>query len=167
MKGGIIMTYNSKRTITSMVTGTILFVVYLIYAIQKHAQGVSDVQSWALSMLIFVGIGVVAAIVIQFVFHLVFAIGVAVKEREQSDKEVEHIIAASVVEDERDKLINLRASHIGYILAGIGFIAALASLAFGASIILGLHILFAAFAVGSMIEGIVSVYLYERGVRNA
>ena len=69
-------------------------------------------------------------------------------------------------EDERDKLINLKSSRIGYVCAGVGFIAGLIALAFGISAVVALHIIAGAFAVGSIIEGCVSVYLDEMGVRN-
>ena len=50
-------------------------------------------------MLIFIGVGIVAAIITQFIFYIAFAVGVAVKEREQSDKDVERVVAASVAEE--------------------------------------------------------------------
>jgi type IV secretory pathway VirB2 component (pilin) len=49
---------------------------------------------------------------------------------------------------------------------GIGFIAALASLALNASMIAALHIVFGAFSIGAFVEGAASVYFYERGIRN-
>ena len=126
-EGGILMTFNSKRTITNMAAGIIFLVIYIFYALQKHAQGITGIKDWATAMLLFIGAGIVGAIIIQIVFHIAFAIGVAIKECERGDKDVERIVAASVTEDERDKLINMKASHIGYVIAGIGFIAALAS----------------------------------------
>lgn len=160
------MTYNSKRTIASMITGIVLFISYAVYAFQKYSQGITEIKFWAVAMLVFIGIGVAGAIVIQIIFHIVYAIGIAVKERDQSDRDVERMIAASVVEDERDKLINLKSAHIGYIIAGIGFISALISLALGSSEIFALHLVFGTFAIGSFVEGGISVYLYERGVHN-
>lgn len=163
---GVIMTYNSKRTITSMVAGVILLIAYIIHALGKQPSASESLMPWAKTMLAFIGIGVVSLIIIQIIFHIVFAIGVAVKEQDQSDKDVERIISASMVEDERDKLINLKAAHIGYVVVGIGFVATLAVLAFDGSTILALHILFAAFSLGSLAEGAVSVYHNERGIRN-
>jgi hypothetical protein len=48
----------------------------------------------------------------------------------------------------------------------MGFIAALLSLAFGMPAVFALHILFGTFAAGSIIEGFVSIYYYEKGVHN-
>jgi hypothetical protein len=162
------MSYNSKRTIASMVAGVLLVTAYIIYALGEHSPAPSDLKSWAIAMLVFIGISVVAVIVIQIVFHIASAVGIAIKEKyqEHSDEDVERNLSSLMVEDERDKLISLKSSHIGYIFAGIGFVAALAGLAFGVSGIVALHILFGAFAIGSIAEGIATVCFYEKGVRN-
>jgi hypothetical protein len=160
------MSYNSKRTIVSMVAGGVLVAAYAVYALGGRAPAAGDLKAWAGAMLIFIGIGVAAVIVIQILFHIAFAIGVAVKERGSGEEEIERIIASSTVEDEREKLIGLKSSGVGYVCTGIGFVSALAALALGMSALTALHILFGACAASSFIEGGVSVYLFERGVRN-
>jgi hypothetical protein len=151
-----------------MATGLLLFAAYAVYALGKNSPGPESPEKlkfWAIAMLIFIGIGIAASMVVQILFHIAFSIGIAVKERESDDKTVERIITSSMVEDEMDKLIGLKSAHIGYICAGIGFIAALAVLAFGLSAVFALHILFGSFAAGSIIEGGMSVYFYERGLQ--
>ena len=69
-----------------------------------------------------------------------------------------------MTEDEREKLINLKSSRISVVFAGIGFVAALGALACGLSAVIALHILFGAFAVSGIIEGILSIYFFEKGV---
>ena len=159
------MTYNSKRTLTAMVLGAILSGAYVVFALGKHAPKSDDLKAWAAAMLVFIGIGIAGQIVIQILFHLAYAIGIAVKEQNCDDKEVERIINLSMKEDERDKLINLKSSRFGYICSGIGFVAALALWAFGCAAVFGLHILFGSVLIGSLIEGIANVFLHERGVR--
>jgi hypothetical protein len=152
-----------------MAAGLLFLAAYTVYALGKNSPGPESpesLKSWALAILIFIGISVAASILIQILFHVAFSIDIAVKEGKCDDKKVERIVESSMVEDEMDKLINLKSVHIGYICAGIGFVAALAALAFGASAVFALHILFGSFAGGSFVEGGVSVYLYERGVRN-
>ena len=160
------MSYNSKKTIVSMIAGIILIVAYMIYALGQHAPAPDDLKSWAIAMLVFIGISVAAIIVIQILFHIAVTVGVAVKERAQDDKIVERIVASTVAEDERDKLISLKSSRVTCIFAGIGFVFALMGLAFGISDIFALHILFGSFSVGSIVEGFVCIYFYEKGVRN-
>jgi hypothetical protein len=149
-----------------MLAGVLLNAAYVIYALGSRAPASEDLQGWAVVILAFIGIGVIALIVIQILFHIAFAVGIAVKEGESNDQKIERIIASSMAEDEREKLIGLKSARIGYGCAGIGFIAALAVLALGISALLALHILLGSFAVGSLIEGGVCVYHYERGVRN-
>ena len=158
------MSYNSKKTIAAISTGILLAVAYVIYALSEHSPATEDLKSWAIAMLVFIGIGVAAVIVVQIIFHIALSIGIAVKEQGQDDKTVERIIASTVVEDERDKLISLKSSHIGYIFAGLGFVAALVALAFGTQFMTALHIMFGTFSGGGIAEGIVSVYFYERGI---
>ena len=159
------MTFKSKRVIASMVAGAAQAVAYIVYMLSTHAPAPEDVRAWALTMLVFIGIAIVANIIIQILFHIAYSVGVAVKERAQDDKKVERIIAAETDEDEMDKLVSLKSSRIGYVCIGIGFIAALVGLAFlGASAVVALHILLGAFFAGSFIEGGLSVYFYERGV---
>ena len=160
------MSYKSKRNLISMVAGVLLVIAYTIYALGKASPAPDDLKTWAVAMLIFIGISVGIMIVIQILFHIGLAIGIAVKEKENDDKKVERIIESSMYEDERDKLINLKSSHIGAVCVGVGFVAGLIMLALGVSAVVALHIIAGAFAIGSIIEGCVSIYLDERGVRN-
>jgi hypothetical protein len=160
------MSYHSKRTIANIVAGILLIAAYVIYALGSHASSPDNLKSWAIMMLVFIGIGVGIAIVIQIIFHIALAVGIAVKEQGCDDKKVNRILSASMVEDEREKLISLKAARVGYICAGTGSVTALLALAFGVSIVAALHIMLGAFASGSIVEGVVSVYFHEKGVRN-
>jgi uncharacterized membrane protein len=160
------MTYKSKRTITSIAAGILFLAAYLVYALGKNSPAPENLKSWALVMLVFIAIGVVTQLIIQILFHIAFSIAIAVKEQESDDKEVERLITSAMVEDEMDKLISLKSAHVGYICAGIGFIAFLVTLAFGAPAVFPLHILFGSFFAGTIADGCVGVYCYETGVRN-
>jgi len=158
------MTYQSKRTLTAMAAGLILAIVYLAYALGQKAPAPEDTKAWALLMLAFIGIGVGAMIVIQILFQILFSVGIAIKNPSKTDKEVERIVSATVVEDERDKLIALKSTHFGYVFTGFGFIACLVTLALGGLPSLALNMLLGTSCLGSLSEGVVSVILYERGV---
>jgi hypothetical protein len=160
------MSYKSKRTIASTVTGTVLLAAYLAYALEKHSSGQDGLDSWAMTMLAFIVIAVVALIAIQILFHIVYVIGISVRDRGCNDDNVERTLSSEMVEDEMDKLIGLKSARIGYVCVGIGFITALAAMAFDASAILALNVMFVSFAAGSLIEGGSSIYFYSRGVRN-
>ena len=155
------MSYNSKRTIVSMAAGNILIAAYILYV---RANTPANLKAWAITMLAFLGIAIAASIAIQILFHIVLAAELAVKNRD--DKEAERILASATAEDEREKLIGLKASRIGYTAAGIGFMVALAALAFGLSAVTALHILLGSFALGNIAEGFAGIILHERGVHN-
>ena len=157
------MSYNSKKSIVSMAAGVMIVVFYVVYVLGGSAPVSDDIQSWAKLMLVFIGIGVGAVIIIQILFHIALSIGIAVKERDQDEKTIERIISSTVFEDERDKIVGLKALRVGYIVAGLGFAAALISLAAGVSVVVALHIMAGAFAAGSLAEGGVSIYLFEKG----
>ena len=160
------MSYNSKKTIANMVAVALLIAAYIIYALGERSPAPDDLKSWAIAILAFIGISVAAVILIQIAFHIAAAIGIAAKELEYSKNEIERNLSSFMVEDERDKLISLKSLRIGYILAGIGFVLALVGLALGMPAVRALHVLLGAFAVGSIAEGIATVYFYEKGVLN-
>ena len=160
------MSYTSKRTLISVGAGILLLAVYIAYALGDASPAPEDLRSWASAMLIYIGICIAAGVVVQILFHIALTIGISVKEKAHDDKKVERIIKSAMIEDERDRLISLKSSHIGYVCAGFGFVAGLIALAVGTSAVVVLHIMAGAFAVGSIIEGCVSVYLNERGVHN-
>lgn len=167
------MSYQEKRTIVSMVTGALILAAYCIYAFGQHQPGAiapDDLKFWARTMLIFIGIGVAASIVIQIVFHILLSIAIAVKKKVQDeqcdDKEIEKSIGAEMVEDEMGKLIELKSMQISFIVAGIGFIAALVSLVLNYSPAVMLNILFISFCVSSLFDGFAQLYFYRRGIQH-
>jgi uncharacterized BrkB/YihY/UPF0761 family membrane protein len=161
------MSYQEKRTLTSIVTGVLVVGAYCIYAFGKYqsqAAELNNLQFWGTTMLIFIGIGVVAAIIIQIIFHILLSISIAIKEG--SDKEIEKKVDAAVVEDEMDKLIELKSMRLGFGICGAGFIAALISLVLNCPAAIMLNILFLSFFLGSLSEGILSLHYYRAGVKN-
>lgn len=160
------MSYSSKRTIGSMMVAILLVTAYTVHALGGTAPAPDDLRSWAVTMLVFIGIGIAAVIVMQILFHILFAVSIAVKEKENDEKQVKRIIHSVVVEDERDKIIGLKSAFVGYICAGTGFVASLLALVLGLPVLYALHIVFGSFFIGSILEGGVRVYHYERGVRN-
>jgi len=160
------MSFNSKKTVASMAAGVLMMLAYIIYALGQGSPATSDLKSWAVTILVFIGISMAVIIVVQILFHIATAIGIAVKEQERDKTELDRRISSLTMEDERDKLISLKSSHISAIVAGAGFVAALVCLACGASAVVALHVIFGSCAAGSIAEGIASVFFYEKGVNN-
>ena len=166
------MGYKTKRVMATSLVGIILTIVYVVFALGAKAPVATDISAWAVVILKFIGIGIGAIIVLQIAFHIAYSIGISVKEGIKKgidgegleDKEVARLIKATFVEDEMDKVVETKASRFSSVCFGIGFIVALFVLANGLPILWALHIQLAAAMVGGLLEGVVSVFLYERGV---
>jgi len=141
-----------------------IFVGYVIYASGSAAPPPEDLKSWAVVLLVYIGICIVVGIIIQIVFNIVFSIGISVKEADCDKKKAGRILKSLILEDERYKLINLKSSNAAYICDGVGFVIGLIALAAGAPTVFMLHIMVAAFAAGAIIKGCMTAYLNERGV---
>jgi len=161
------MSYQEKKTGISIFLGVLILTAYCIYAfgkVQAGAVDFNDLKFFATTMLIFIGIGIVAMIVVQILFHIALSISVAVKEKCSDDKKIEKAIEATMVEDEMDKLIELKSGTIGFVLVGVGFIAGLITLLFNCPPAVMLNILYLSFLVGSLAGGAMSIYYYRKGV---
>lgn len=157
------MSYKSQRMVVSIIGTLGLLIAYIIYGLNKSAAGEAPLSSWALGMLIFIGGGIAGMILIMVLFHIGYSIGIASKER-KNEQTVERVVTSLAVEDEMEKLINWKSSHVGYFLSGLGFVAALVALALGASAVFALHCLAASFLLGMLVAAVLSIYWYEKGV---
>lgn len=165
------MSYQEKRTLATILTGAAVLTAYIIYALGKYRAGVfapDDFRVWAVAMLKFIGLGVIVTVVIQVVFHILLSVGIAVREKIRNnaadDKDIERTIKMEMVEDERDKLVELKSLRVGFIFAGAGFVLGLLTLALGKPPVIMLNILFISFSLGSLAEGFAQIFLYRRGV---
>jgi hypothetical protein len=162
------MSYQEKRSIVSIVSGALLLAVYCIYVFGKYNSGavdISDLRFFAVTMLVFIGIGIAAMIVIQIIFHILLSIAIAVKERKQDNKELEKAVDAAFVEDEMDKLIELKSGRFGYVFTGVGFITGLLTLVFNCPPAVMLNILFLSFVLDTLACGAISIYYYRAGIK--
>ena len=166
-----IMSYSEKRSIVSIFAGIAVLVAYGIYVCGKVRAGEappSDLKFWAGAMLLFIIIGIAANIVIQIVFHILLSMSIAIREEVKNghsdDKEVEKKIAAEIIEDEMDKLIELKSLRVGFAVAGAGFVTVLIFAYLGSSVDVMMNIMFFSFSGGSIIEGFSQIFFYQRGV---
>jgi hypothetical protein len=156
------MILKSKRILIGIAAATIVLAGYIFYALGNSAPPADDMKGWALAILIFIGISVVAQIVVQIMTHVAFAASVAAKEKDKNT--IKRMIESEMAEDEMDERITLKASHIGYGCIGVGFVIILFLLVFAEiSAALLLNLILMMFFSAVLIDGIVSIYLYERG----
>ena len=168
------MSYQEKRTIVMMITGALVLAAYCIYAfgqVQAGAVIPGDLKFWARTVLVFIGIGIAATIVLQIIYHILMSIGITVARKIQNqdlaDEEINKSIQAEMIEDEMDKLIELKSNQIGMMVSGFGFVAALIAVLLGYSAVLLINMVFISFSLGMIIEGFAKLFYYRRGIRHA
>lgn len=167
------MSYQEKRTLVSIGMGLIVLFAYGLYVMSRYQNGSlleDDLPTWASLMLIFIGIGIAATIVTQIVFHVLYSIAIAIREKainpDINNEVLEKIIKQTMVTDEMDKLVELKSMRIGFIVAGVGFIVGLILVLLGYSAMVMMNTLFIAFCVGSIGEGFMQIFYYRRGIKH-
>ncbi len=148
------MTYQEKQNVVNIFSGLLVTAIYGLMIYQRHQQGqfnlTEDFQTWGKVFLIFIGVSIVARIIIQIVFH----IGNAIATREEKIPS----------EDERDKLIKLKATRNSYYAFCGGFVLSVMSLALGMPVY-GIFIAFVGFGlVAEIIDNGSQIYYYRKGV---
>jgi Na+-transporting methylmalonyl-CoA/oxaloacetate decarboxylase gamma subunit len=163
------MSYQEKRTLLSIIISVLMLVSYSFYAFGKAGmEHMNDLQFWARTILIFIGIGIVAIIILQIVFHILMAIGKAIrqklKDNEVNEEEIGRTMRVETAEDEMDKMIEMKSNRFGYTIMGLGFMAGLIAIAFSASAVAMLNILFFATWAGNFVEALMQIRYYRKGV---
>lgn len=160
------MSYHSRRILGSILLGCCLIAAYVFYVFRLNPQLSTDLISWSRVVLVFIGLGIVGAIIGHVLLLITYSIKVSSSDSQLSNRDVDRVIESTLVEDEMDKLIGLRASRVGYYLSGFGGICAIVALALGMVPFLAFHIVLAGFCTGNLVEGIMCIYLYEKGVQH-
>lgn len=163
------MSYQEKKTITSLVSGVVVIASYCVHAWNRlgaNEIGADDLKAWGVMILAFIGIGVAVMVVTQIVFHILLSVGVAMKRRNLEDRAIGKAVEAEITEDEMDQLIELKSMKAGYAVAGAGFLASLATVAFDLPGSVMLNVLFLSFFLGAMTEAVLSLYYYRAGVKH-
>lgn len=148
------MSYREKENVINIFSGLIITAVFAWIVYQRHLNGLIDLtddfQAWGKLFLVYAGVSVVARIIIYIVFHIINAIATRAED-----------IPA---EDERDKLIKLKAlrnSHYSFV---IGFMVAIIALAIG----LPTYSIFIVFVISGVISELIDngsqMYYYRKGV---
>ena len=153
------MTYQENKSLTNILSTIIITGVYAIIVYQRYLNGTVDTTEvfrfWALTILIFIPISVVARIIIMIIFSIGSAVVQTAKGEEVEDLDVV---------DERDKLIELKATKISLIIFSLGFIVALITQAAN----MNNHVFFITLIVAGVITDLTSeiatIIYYRKGV---
>ncbi len=148
------MPYQEKQSIVNIFSGLLITAIFAWIIYQRQANGLidltTDYRQWGIIYLIFIGVSIVARIVIYIIFHIFNAI--ATREMDIP------------VTDERDRLIRLKATRNAYFAFSVGFVPIFLLLALGTPV----YWIFIVFAIGGLVseivENISQIYYYRKGV---
>lgn len=148
------MSYREKESLINIFSGLAITAFFAWEVYQRHLEGqfdlTQDFSKWGIIFLIFMGVSIVARIVIYIIFHIINAIAT----REQDIP----------VEDERDKLIKLKATRNSYYVFSGGFVLAIIGLSIGMPV----YGIFIAFIISGLLSEIMDnasqIYYYRKGV---
>jgi hypothetical protein len=150
----VIMDIKEKRIFISLVSSVLIMGFYAWYVYSRYIAGnleiLNDFRFWGKSFLILIPVAIGTQIIIQ----IVFAIYIHVTSKEEIDP----------IEDERDKLIELKAIKISHYIFIVGFMLAMGSLALGWRPWMMFVILISSGFIASAVNEIARLYFYRKGV---
>ena len=146
------MLYHEKQNYVNIFSSILITAVFALIVYNKQMAGIIDLTGdyrlWGYLLLIFVGVSVVARIIIQIIFHI---INVIITREEDVPKK-----------DERDRMIALKATRNAYYSLSFVLLTMIVLLALGAPI----NAVFIAFIIGGLVTEIVEnssqIYYYRR-----
>lgn len=149
------MSYQEKSSILSIINFPLVYGSYWIY-IRQRLNGdnpglINDLSFWAASILIFVGISVVARIILEILFNIANAI-VTRRADDQS------------FEDERDRLFELKSNRVSAYVVGFGFLLSLATLVLKWPPYIMLNVMYFAFIASVVTAEIIKLRYYRKGM---
>ena len=148
------MSYKEKSIFVSLFQAIIVFGIYSNYMFGKYQDGYfSGADADALmgkSIFVLIGLSIVVAIVL----HILMAIVNAMITGEDEDTK----------SDERDELIELKGMQISFIAFSIGFLAAMAALAFNVATPAVFFVIILSMFFGNIVGDGAKLYFYRKGL---
>ncbi|MBE0661370.1 MAG: hypothetical protein IH597_02795 [Bacteroidales bacterium] len=148
------MDVKEKRILISLVSSVLIMVFYAWYVYSRYIAGnpdiLNDFSFWGKSFLILIPVAIGTQIIIQ----IVFAIYIHTTSKDEIDP----------IEDERDKLIELKAIKISHYIFIVGFMLAMGSLSLGWQPWMMFVVLISSGFIASVVNEIARLYFYRKGV---
>jgi hypothetical protein len=151
------MSYQEQRSVLTMVSGVVIFSVFLLFAMPRFqgldgavlADGSAALRWGAGAMLVFIA----ASIVLRIALLILFSIAYRMVSGEDPPR----------IEDERDRQIDLKVNHLSQTLFILGFVAALVAVRLGVSPIGMLLVIAISGVVSEVVGESLRIVLYRRG----
>lgn len=147
------MTYHERRALASLLSAVVMALVYSVYVLQRFPTSnpySADVfRFWGSVFLIFIPVSIAVNIAIQIVVSMAHVMATREKETPLSD--------------ERDRLIQLRATRNSIYVFMVGFLLAMGSLAIGMLPSVMFIVLIVSGVVTEIVGALSQLYFYRRG----
>lgn len=147
------MSYQERRAIVSLSSTIVISVFYFWYMVQRYPEGssysIEVFRFWGAAILILIPVSIIAKIVITIVFSILNTI--ATQENEP------------LFSDERDKLIELKATRNSLYVFMFGFLLAMGSLIIDMTPSVMFIVLIFSGIVSELVGDISQFYFYRRG----
>jgi hypothetical protein len=148
------MPYQEKENLVNIFSAILITGIYALIIYQKHLQGAFDLtedyRQWGIIFLIFIGVSIVARIIIYIIFYIINTIATRKEEKR--------------VSDERDRLIKLKSTRNSHHAFSIGFMLSILGLAIGMPV----YWIFIAFVIcclaSELIDNFSQIYYSRKGV---
>jgi len=148
------MSYHEKENIVNIFSGIVVAAILWSAVYQRHLDGrfdlTEDFQAWGFAFLVFMGVSIVARIIIYIVFHIFNAI--ATREDRVP------------VEDEMIKLIKLKGIRNSYYVFSSGFVLSILGLAIGMQVFWIFVIFIISGLLSEIIDNVTQLYFHRKGV---
>ncbi len=147
------MSFQERRAIVALISTLLITGAYTVYMLQRYPQ--ADAYSpevfhfWGAFFLILIPVSIVAKVLI----HIIFVIINTITTREEEPD----------ITDERDKLIELRASRNSLYVFSVGFLLAMASLVMEMPPSTMFAVLIGSGVMSDVVSELSQFYFYRRG----
>ncbi|MBS4062740.1 MAG: hypothetical protein KG029_20260 [Bacteroidetes bacterium] len=149
------MDIKEKRILVSLLSSVLVILFYWWYVYSNYIADnpdiLNDFKFWGTSFIILIPVAIGIQIVIQIIFAIITHI---LNKGEEIDP----------IDDERDKLIELKAIKVSHYLFILGFVLAMGTLAMGMQPWVMFVVLISSGFVASMVNEILRLYYYRKGV---
>ncbi|MBN2263374.1 MAG: hypothetical protein JW735_10700 [Prolixibacteraceae bacterium] len=148
------MDQKERQIVVNLIATIVTIGLYVLYVYQKHVavniEILNDFRFWGKSFLWLIPVSIVALIIVQIIYAIINKI--ITKED------------IPTIDDERDRIIELKSIRVSHWIFTTGFVAAMVALAFGAKPSAMFIILLASGLCSAIISELVKLYYYRKGV---
>jgi hypothetical protein len=147
------MSYQEKRALVFLISNILIIGLYSLYVFHRYNDTIlstpNDFRFWGKTVLILIPVSIVACIIIFIVFSIINKI--------VTNEDV------PLITDERDKLIELKATRISHWIFILGFFLSMGSQVIGMQPYVLFITLVASGFVAACASEITKIYLYRKG----